>query len=159
MEAPFGAPPPQVRSAREPALRPFGGGDEARFGPVLRFRPHHAPREAPRAPVRRVHPPVPAQDHARPHRYGAPENQRCAHSGAATRRASARYSASGRTTPHARLHARPSAVSTSPSRRKTTRAPRASRKRRSSNLSSAPSDRAVARVVQSAAQSSDPVAT
>ena len=94
-----------------------------------------------------------------PHRYGAPENQRSAHSGAASMRASARYSASERTTPQATCHVRPSAVSTTPSRRTTTRAPTASRKRRSSNLSSAPSERAVARAVQSSAQSSEPVAT
>src|SRR5205085_1473596 len=54
IDAPFGASSPPVRGAGKPALRPLRGGDEPRFGPILRLGPHHAPGDGPRTPVRGV---------------------------------------------------------------------------------------------------------
>src|SRR6266550_19965 len=93
-----------------------------------------------------------------PHKYGAPAYHFCASSGSARWRASTRSSCSRRTFPAATAPRWPSASSTTP-RRSATRAPVGSLRRPSVVRMSALSERAVARSVQSSAQSVGPVAT
>src|SRR6266699_28519 len=71
IDAPLGAPGPQIRRAREPAQRPLRRCEEPRLRSELRFRPDDACAHTPRPSVRGLYLPVAAQRDASPH--GEPE--------------------------------------------------------------------------------------
>src|SRR6266581_5417345 len=71
IDAPLGAPGPQIGRAREPAQRPLRRCEEPRLRSELRFRPDDAGAHTPRPSVRGLDLPVAAQRDARPH--GEPE--------------------------------------------------------------------------------------
>src|SRR5213596_1686430 len=71
IDAPLGAPAPQIGRAREPAQRPLRRCEEPRLRSELRFRPDDTGAHTPRPSVRSLDLPVVAQRDARPH--GEPE--------------------------------------------------------------------------------------
>src|SRR6185437_15360011 len=67
IDAPLGAPAPQIRGAGEPAQRPFRRREAARLGSELRFPPDNASAHIPPTSVRGLDLSVPAQRDARAH--------------------------------------------------------------------------------------------
>src|SRR5882672_1656648 len=68
VDAPLGAPTPEIRGTREPVQRPLRRREQPRLGSELRFQPDDPRAHAPHASVRRLDLLISAQRDTRAHR-------------------------------------------------------------------------------------------